>query len=74
MAAFTPGDLVIYRVGDGIGSLSSFGNPVFLDEYTPSGRLVQSIALPTTDSGGNHALTESVSIPSVVAVPLAVRA
>ena len=40
----TPGDLLIYRVGDGSTSLSSAGDPVFLDEYTPSGTLVQSFA------------------------------
>src|SRR6516165_1575326 len=47
-APFTPGNLVIYRVGTGTGSLINTGNPVFLDEYTPGGVLVQSIALPTT--------------------------
>lgn len=46
MAGFTPGNLVVYRVGTGSGSLSSVGTPVFLDEYTPLGTLVQSIALP----------------------------
>src|SRR2546428_816309 len=46
-AAFTPGDLVIYRVGDGTtGSLASTGSPVFLDEYTTLGVLVQSIPVP----------------------------
>ena len=47
-APFTPGNLVIYRVGTGTGSLVNTGNPVFLDEYTPAGALVQSISLPTT--------------------------
>src|SRR2546426_1933391 len=55
-AAFTPGDLVIYRVGDGTGSLVTTGNAVFLDEYTPAGVLVQSIALP---SSGTDALIAS---------------
>jgi hypothetical protein len=48
LAAFTPGDVVIYRAGDGSGPLINTGNVVFLDEYTPSGTLVQSIALPST--------------------------
>jgi hypothetical protein len=55
-AAFTPGDLVIYRVGDGTGSLVNTGNAVFLDEYTPAGVLVQSITLP---SSGTDALIAS---------------
>src|SRR5262249_41627979 len=59
MAAFTPGDLVIYRVGAGANSLSSAATAVFLDEYTPTGILVQSIALPTTAFGVNHRLTAS---------------
>lgn len=58
-AAFTAGDLVIYRVGTGSGSLVNTGNAVFLDEYTPAGTLVQSIAMPTTASGANSALYAS---------------
>ena len=58
-AAFTPGNVVIYRVGSGVGSLVNTGNPVFLDEYTSTGTLVQSIPLPTTASGGNYPLIAS---------------
>lgn len=47
-APFTPGNIVVQRIGDGSTTLSANGNPVFLDEYTPAGTLVQSIALPTT--------------------------
>ncbi|HEX4792975.1 MAG TPA: PEP-CTERM sorting domain-containing protein [Humisphaera sp.] len=54
-----PGDLVVYRVGDGTGSLVNTGNSVFLDEYTTSGALVQSIAMPTANSGTNHSLIAS---------------
>src|ERR1043166_7184974 len=46
-APFTAGNLVLYRVGDGSAALTSNGTAVFLDEYTPTGTLVQSIALPT---------------------------
>ena len=46
-----PGDLVVYRVGDGSAALSSTTSVVFLDEYTQSGTLVQSIAMPTVSSG-----------------------
>ena len=57
--AFTPGNVVVYRAGSGAGSLVNTGNPVFLDEYTPAGTLVQSMALPTTASGANHRLISS---------------
>ena len=49
-AIFTPGNLVVYRVGSGTGNEVNSGNPVFLDEYTTAGAFVQSIALPTTKS------------------------
>lgn len=52
-AAFTPGNLVIYRVGDGANTLTNTGNAVFLDEYTTAGVLVQSVPMPTTASGSN---------------------
>src|ERR671926_389752 len=60
-AQFTPGNLVIYRVGDGVTPLSTTAAPVFLDEYTPAGLLVQSIAMPTKTSGVNKPLTSSGS-------------
>jgi hypothetical protein len=46
------GDLVVYRVGDGSAALGTNATPVFLDEYTPAGTLVQTIPLPPsgTDS------------------------
>ena len=55
-AAFTNGNLAVYRVGTGTGSLVNTGNAVFIDEYTTSGALVQSIALPTTVDGANKQL------------------
>lgn len=58
-AAFTGGNIVVYRVGTGVGGLVNTGNPVFLDEYTTSGTLVQSIALPTSASGANAAFFAS---------------
>jgi len=57
--SFTPGNLVVYRVGTGSGALSSNATAVFLDEYTPSGVLVQSIPLPTTVIGSQKRLTAS---------------
>jgi PKD repeat protein len=46
-AAFTAGNLVVYRVGSGSGVLTNTGNPVFLDEYNTSGTLIQSIPVNT---------------------------
>ena len=58
-AAFTQGNLAIYRVGSGTGALVNTGSPVFIDEYSPSGTLVQSIALPTLSSAGVNACLSS---------------
>jgi hypothetical protein len=57
-APFTEGNVVVLRLGDGTTLLASNeAAPVFLDEYTPAGSLVQSIAIPISDSGGNFGLT-----------------
>lgn len=61
-AAFTPGDVLVYRVGDGSGLLTTVATPVFLDEYTPAGALVQSVAMPTSASGSQKAMTASGSV------------
>ena len=55
---FTPGNLVVYRVGlGGANNLTGAAAPVFLDEYTSAGSFVQSVPMPVaTTSGGNHAL------------------
>lgn len=58
-AQFTPGNLVIYRVGDGTAPLSSNATAVFLDEYTTTGTLVQSVPLPTVVSGPHKRITAS---------------
>jgi hypothetical protein len=58
-ASFSPGNVVVYRVGTGSGNLVNTGNPVFLDEYTPTGTLVQSVPMPTTTSGANLPLISS---------------
>ena len=62
LAAFTAGNVVVYRVGTGSGDLVNTGNPVFLDEYDANGILVQSVPLPATDPDGigpNRALIAS---------------
>lgn len=56
-AHFTGGNLVVYRVGDGTAALTNAAAPVYLDEYTPAGAKVQSLALPTTATGDSAALT-----------------
>jgi hypothetical protein len=63
-AALTPGDVVVYRVGNGSAALSSSGTAVFLDEYEPGGKFVESIALPTVTSGTNKPLVASGSASS----------
>ena len=63
-AAFTAGNVVIYRAGDGVAALSSASAAVFLDEYTPAGVLVQSIALPTAAADTNKACTAAGSSTS----------
>lgn len=60
-AAFTPGNLVVARVGTGAGALNNAGTAVFLDEYTPAGVFVQSVALPTAVSGANRRFVTSGS-------------
>ncbi len=58
----TPGNLVVYRVGDGGAALTNGATSVFVDEYrTTAGQSspVQSIAMPTVVSGSNRRLTSS---------------
>ncbi|NII26831.1 T9SS type A sorting domain-containing protein [Pseudoflavitalea sp. X16] len=54
---FTSGNIVVYRVGTAGSALTSAATPVFLDEYTPAGVLVQSVAMPVAVSGSNQVLT-----------------
>jgi lysophospholipase L1-like esterase len=55
-APFTNGNVAVYRAGTGAVALSPNGDAVFIDEYTPAGTLVQSIALPVAASGLNRRL------------------
>lgn len=50
-APFTPGNLVVTRVGTGAAPLGTDTVRVFIDEYTTGGSLVQSIALPFSGTG-----------------------
>ena len=49
--AFTTRNLAVLRVGEGSASLTSAGTALFVDEYTPAGSRVQSLALPANGSG-----------------------
>ncbi|WP_424188191.1 ExeM/NucH family extracellular endonuclease [Actinokineospora sp. G85] len=69
-APFSPGNVVVLRVGAGTGALSSAAAPVFLDEYTAAGALVRTIPLPTSTSGGGRRLTTSGSATSEGALSL----
>lgn len=56
--SFTPGNVVVYRYGDGVTTMPlGFVVPVFLDEYSPSGTFIQTKAIPTTTNGLNFRLT-----------------
>lgn len=48
--ALSGSNLVVVRVGDGGATLKSSATPVFLDDATPAGVLLQSVALPTAAS------------------------
>jgi hypothetical protein len=67
-AAITPGNLVIYRVDGGGSALGANATAVFLDEYTTTGTLVQSIPLATTGTGAltatGNSSTEGIISPS----------
>lgn len=56
---FLPTSVVVYRVGDGASALSNRSAKVYLDEFSPTGTLIQSIAMPTQTVGTNAALTAS---------------
>ncbi|WP_212744937.1 beta strand repeat-containing protein, partial [Hymenobacter jeollabukensis] len=56
---------MVVRVGDGTAAVASgTAAAVFLDEYTPNGNLVQSIALPTSGSGSQKQFTLTASATS----------
>ena len=59
-----PGNILVSRVGDGTVTLDGSAFARFLDEYTPAGVFVQTIALPTTATLPQRALTNSGSASS----------
>ena len=67
-SAFTPGNFVVCRAGDGGAALTSAAALAFVDEYTSAGSLVQSIALPNAAAGANQILTVAGSSTNECAV------
>lgn len=61
--AFTSGSLSVLRIGDGTTPLGATAHPVFIDEYSTSGKLIRSIALSTELSGKNKRLTLDGNTP-----------
>jgi len=47
---FTPGNLVVERLGDGTQTLATTGNTMYMDEFTTGGTAVQSIQIDSSDS------------------------
>jgi hypothetical protein len=47
---FVAGNLAVLRVGDGVETLGSQGNSVFIDQFATNGTLVNSITIPDNDT------------------------
>lgn len=60
----TAGDVVVERDGNGIEALSSASSSVWLNEFTPTGGLAATLALPTSASGSNKPLVDGGSTAS----------
>jgi hypothetical protein len=58
-AQFTPNNLVVIRLGDGLSTLSSAGTLGTLVQYTTTGSLVSTVNIPTTDAAPNYSLVFS---------------
>jgi hypothetical protein len=58
-ATFFPSNLVVLRAGDGVQTLSSSGNTLFLDQYASNGLYVNTMALP--DTGASALLISGVA-------------
>jgi len=56
---FTPGNVVVLRVGDPTLTLGSTAAPIFLDEWdTTTNTLVQSLAIPNSSTGATPSVTQ----------------
>ncbi|MNK00533.1 hypothetical protein D3C87_183180 [compost metagenome] len=52
-------NLFVVRIGDGSTSLTTAATPVYLDEYSTSGTLIRTVAMPVITAGTNKKLTLS---------------
>jgi hypothetical protein len=66
-AQFFPGNLAVFRAGDGTQTLANTGNSIFVDQFTPGGSRVNSLAIPAS---GVSALIVSGSATSEGALAL----
>ncbi len=66
-AQFSPGNLAVFRVGDGTQTLANTGNSIFVDQFTTGGSRVNSLAVPAS---GVSALIVSGSATSEGALSL----
>ncbi|MFA4869634.1 MAG: hypothetical protein WC623_15625 [Pedobacter sp.] len=62
--SFSPNNLLVVRVGDGNSGLNADAAPVFLNEYTTTGSVVQSIPMPVSGRGSHGAFVLSGDNPS----------
>jgi hypothetical protein len=61
---FQSGDVAIYQVGSGSGTLSTAATPVYLDEYSPGGTLEQSFLVGSGSGLDTNPLTASGTVSS----------
>lgn len=54
LAQFAPGNLAVYRYGDGTAMTGGNRVGVFVDEYTSSGAFVKTYSIPRTAAGANY--------------------
>jgi fibronectin-binding autotransporter adhesin len=66
-AGFTPGDLVVEQVGDGVNAPSDNGNAVFLDDFTTAGVAGTQVTIPST--GSNALVVPGTSGPEGFVTP-----
>ena len=62
-APFSPNNVVVSRVGDGIATLTAGTAAVFVDELTPAGVLVQSIPMPLVSTLGSRTTPNPLTLP-----------
>jgi hypothetical protein len=59
---FSSGSLTLLRVGNGTSAINNTSAPVFLDEYSTNGNLIQTIAIPNSISSPHKLVLTGNSI------------